>query len=65
MEKILKFGDRVEVTKGFYKGCIGVLTEYIDTRYAQKYEIEINAYDVNNCSRTKIIEIPVKDVEKL
>ena len=35
------FNDQVEIIKGFYKGCGGIVTGYLSTISLEEYEIKI------------------------
>ena len=68
--ELLTYGDKVIIKDGFYKGCQGILTDYINGGWTgnfdyREYEVEIKKIDENNYNRTKLIKTPIHNVEKI
>lgn len=66
MNSELSYGNRVRIKGGFYKNCVGILTDIFTYGVIKPvYEIEITKIDKQNCCRRKTITTSIDNIEKL
>lgn len=63
MGEELLFGDKVEVIRGFYKGCCGILLEELNS--GKIYSIRLRTICKDNTLKTPVIQEFVENLRRI